>query len=37
MEQDGRDLEIINRHADYLNREAIDVLTPSSAPFAHKG
>jgi metal-responsive CopG/Arc/MetJ family transcriptional regulator len=25
--QDARDLEIINRHADYLNREAADVLT----------
>ena len=26
-QQDARDLEIINRRADYLNREAIDVLT----------
>ena len=26
-QQDARDLEIINRHADYLNREAADVLT----------
>jgi len=25
--QDARDLEIINRRADYLNREAMDVLT----------
>ena len=25
-EQDARDLEIINHHADYLNREAADVL-----------
>ena len=26
-QQDARDLEIINQHADYLNREAADVLT----------
>ncbi len=26
-QEDARDLEIINRRADYLNREAIDVLT----------
>jgi len=26
-EQDARDLELINRHADSLNREAADVLT----------
>ena len=26
-QQDARDLEIINRHADALNREAVDVLT----------
>ncbi len=26
-QQDARDLEIINRRADYLNREATDVLT----------
>jgi metal-responsive CopG/Arc/MetJ family transcriptional regulator len=26
-QQDARDLEIINKHADYLNREAADVLT----------
>ena len=26
-EQDARDLEIINQRADYLNREALDVLT----------
>ena len=26
-QQDSRDLEIINQHADYLNREAADVLT----------
>ncbi|MCJ7748192.1 MAG: ribbon-helix-helix domain-containing protein [Desulfobacterales bacterium] len=26
-QQDARDLEIINRRADYLNREAADVLT----------
>lgn len=26
-QQDARDLKIINRRADYLNREAIDVLT----------
>ena len=27
MQQDAKDLEIINRRADYLNQEAIDVLT----------
>ncbi len=27
MQQDAKDLEIINRHADRLNREAADVLT----------
>ncbi len=26
-QQDARDLEIINRRADYLNQEATDVLT----------
>ena len=26
-QQDAKDLEIINRHADRLNREAADVLT----------
>ncbi len=26
-QQDARDLEIINQRADYLNREAADVLT----------
>ena len=26
-EQDARDLEIINQRADYLNQEAMDVLT----------
>jgi metal-responsive CopG/Arc/MetJ family transcriptional regulator len=26
-EQDARDLELINQHADSLNREAADVLT----------
>jgi metal-responsive CopG/Arc/MetJ family transcriptional regulator len=26
-QQDTRDLEIINQHADHLNREAADVLT----------
>jgi len=26
-QQDARDLEIINQHADFLNREAADVLT----------
>jgi hypothetical protein len=26
-QQDARDLEIINRRADHLNREAADVLT----------
>jgi metal-responsive CopG/Arc/MetJ family transcriptional regulator len=26
-QQDARDLEIINHHADYLNQEAMDVLT----------
>ncbi len=26
-QEDARDLEIINQHADYLNREAADVLT----------
>jgi metal-responsive CopG/Arc/MetJ family transcriptional regulator len=26
-QEDARDLEIINRRADYLNQEAIDVLT----------
>ena len=26
-QQDARDLEIINHRADYLNREAMDVLT----------
>ena len=26
-QMDARDLEIINRRADYLNREAIDVVT----------
>ncbi len=26
-QQDARDLEIINQRADYLNREATDVLT----------
>ena len=26
-QQDARDLELINRHADSLNREAADVLT----------
>jgi metal-responsive CopG/Arc/MetJ family transcriptional regulator len=26
-QQDARDLEIINRRAEYLNREAADVLT----------
>jgi len=27
MQQDAKDLEIINQHADRLNREAADVLT----------
>ena len=27
IQQDARDLEIINQRADYLNREAADVLT----------
>jgi metal-responsive CopG/Arc/MetJ family transcriptional regulator len=27
MQQDAKDLEIINRRADYLNQEAADVLT----------
>jgi hypothetical protein len=26
-QQDARDLELINQHADSLNREAADVLT----------
>jgi metal-responsive CopG/Arc/MetJ family transcriptional regulator len=26
-QQDARDLEIINRHADHLNKEAAEVLT----------
>ncbi|MCC6793577.1 MAG: ribbon-helix-helix protein, CopG family [Candidatus Hydrogenedentes bacterium] len=26
-EENARDLEIINRHADFLNKEAADVLT----------
>jgi len=31
-EQNARDLEIINRRADHLNKEAVDVLAYQSVP-----
>jgi len=31
-EQNARDLAVINRRADYLNQEAIDVLTYEAIP-----
>jgi metal-responsive CopG/Arc/MetJ family transcriptional regulator len=31
-EQNARDLEIINRHADHLNDEAVDVLDYQAIP-----